>query len=127
MNEAARKQHEAQRQVVQTALQKQYGPRAIGLRDRVQGLIKQAADKPLDATRRQSKEIEGAFPYFSDWLNNSFDDQWETTDVRSDIDDYGTVQWKDRTLEGIIVRTNVSQKNAIYRGYVAPHASCSAL
>ena len=33
--------------------------------------------------------------------------------MRSDVDDYGTVQWKDRNLEGIIVRTNVSQKNAI--------------
>jgi tetratricopeptide (TPR) repeat protein len=113
MNEAARKQQETQRQVVELALRKQYGPRAIGLRDRIQSLIKQAADKPLGGTGRRARETEGTFPYFSGWLNNRFDDQWETTDVRSDVDDYGPVQWRGRNLEGIIVRTTLGQKNAI--------------
>jgi hypothetical protein len=113
MDEAARKQREAQRQVIEAGLRKQYSPRAIGLRDRVQGLIKQTADKPLDGTRRRARETEGTFPYFSNWLNKRFDDQWETTEVRSDVEDYGTVQWKDRNLEGVIVRASISQKNAI--------------
>jgi hypothetical protein len=67
----------------------------------------------VDGTPRRAKETEGSFPYFSNWLNKKFDDQWETTEVRSDVDDYGTVQWKDRTLEGVVVRTSISQKNAI--------------
>ena len=83
------------------------------MKDRVQTLIKQASDKPLDGTRRRAKEAEGTFPDFSNWLNKRFDDQWETTEVRSDVEDYGTAQWKDRNLEGIIIRTNVTQKNAI--------------
>jgi hypothetical protein len=76
-------------------------------------LIKRAADKPLVGFPRKAGETEGTFRDFSNWLNQQFDDQWETTDVRSDIDDYGTVQWNNRNLEGIMVRVTISQKNAI--------------
>ena len=121
MNAASRKQQEVQKQSVQADLRKQYGPRAIGLRDRLQELIKRTADKPLDGSLRRAEETEGTLPKFSNWLNKRFDDQWETTEVRSEVDDYGSVQWKDRNLEGVIVRTTISQKNAIQG---ARHTEC---
>jgi hypothetical protein len=46
-------------------------------------------------------------------LNRRFDDQWETTDVVSEIADYGKVHWNGCALDGIIVQTTVAQKNRI--------------
>ena len=57
------------------------------------------------------------FPAFASWLNRRFDDQWETTDVLSEIADYGKVQWNGRILDGIIVKTTVTQKNRIKGAY----------
>jgi hypothetical protein len=57
------------------------------------------------------------FPAFASWLSRRFDDQWETTEVLSEIADYGKVQWNGRILDGIIVKTTVTQKNRIKGAY----------
>jgi hypothetical protein len=57
------------------------------------------------------------FPNFSDWLDKRFADQWETFNVSSDVADFGTVQWKGRPLDAIIVKSVVQQKNRILGKY----------
>ena len=74
-----------------------HGPRARALRDKVDGVIKADAFKPLTERPRKATETEGAFPAFASWLSRRFDEQWETTDVMSEIADYGKVQWNGRT------------------------------
>jgi hypothetical protein len=67
----------------------------------------------LTDKRRVTSATQRSFPAFASWLNRQFDDQWETTEVISEIGDYGKVQWNGRILDGIIVETKVTQKNRI--------------
>ena len=107
----------AQKQAIEDKLRRENGPRARALRDKVDGVVKADAFKPLTDKPRKATETQGPFPTFATWLNRRFDDQWETTDVVSEIADYGKVQWNGRTLDGIIVQTMVTQKNRIKGAY----------
>jgi hypothetical protein len=113
IDEALGGQNKRQKENIERELREQNGPRARGLRDQIQSLIKQAADKPLAETPRRAKETERWFPSFSAWLNKRFDEQWETDEVSSDIVDYGKVQWNGRALDGIIIETTITQRNRI--------------
>jgi hypothetical protein len=113
IDEAIRGQRASQKQAIEQGLRNQYGPRARGLSDRIQSVVKKAADNPLNGSVRRATETQRLFPTFSTWLNQRFDEQWETTDVTSDISDYGTVQWNGRALEGIIVQLKIMQRNRI--------------
>jgi hypothetical protein len=62
---------------------------------------------------RRATETQRSFPTVSAWLNHQFDDQWETTDVSSNVSDFGSVKWNGRALEGIVVRLNIMQRNRI--------------
>jgi hypothetical protein len=117
IDEALRRQQGAQKQVIEDRLRKENGPRARALRDQIDGVVKADAFKPLTDKPRKPTKTQGAFPTFASWLNQRFDDQWETTDVVSEIADYGKVQWNGRTLDGIIVQTTVTQKNRIKGAY----------
>jgi hypothetical protein len=113
IGEALRQQQGAQKQAIEDRLRKENGPRARALRDKVDSVVKADALKPLTDKPRKASETQGPFPTFATWLDRRFDDQWETTDVVSEIADYGKVQWNGRTLDGIIVQTTVAQKNRI--------------
>jgi hypothetical protein len=103
---------------IERSLRLQNGARARSLIDGIQNLIRQAADKPLTTgVARKATETQQSFPVFSAWLNKRFDDQWETTEVASDIFDFGTVQWNGRVLDSVIVETTVKQKNRIQGVY----------
>jgi hypothetical protein len=110
---ALRQQQGAQKQAIEDTLRRENGPRARALRDKVDGVVKADAFKPLTDTPRKAIATRGSFPTFATWLNRRFGDQWETTDVMSEIADYGKVQWNGRALDGIIVQTTVAQKNRI--------------
>jgi hypothetical protein len=108
---------EALRRQEEERLRKENGPIARALMDRVHGVVKSDAFKPLTDKSRKAVETQGPFPAFASWLNRRFDDQWETTDVVSKIGDYGKVQWNGRILDGIIVKTTLTQKNRIRGAY----------
>ena len=74
--------------------------------DFVRGL----ADKRLD-------DVDHRFSTYSHWLIKRFSDQWETFNVASDIADFGTVHWKGRSLDAIIVKSTIQQKNRILGQY----------
>ena len=95
---AQRQQQGAQKQAIEDRLRKENGPRARALRDKIDGVVKADALKPLIDKPRKATETQSIFPMFASWLNWRFDDQWETTDVVSEIADYGKVQWKDALL-----------------------------
>jgi hypothetical protein len=106
-----------QKNAVEAKLRKENGPRANALRDRIHNLIhelpKNAAEGAQRRTERRAVETERLFPQYSDWLNKRFADQWETAEVTLEIDDFGTLEWNGRPLDGIIVKTLVKQRNRI--------------
>lgn len=44
-------------------------------------------------------------------------EQWETSNVDTDILDFSTVNWEGRTLDAILVKSLVRQKNAVLGKY----------
>jgi hypothetical protein len=88
----------------------QYGPRARSYRDDIHRLVKDLAEK------RSTKE-ESYFSVYSNWLRERFADQWETFEVTTDIADFGSVKWKGRQLDAIIVKSIIQQKNRIIGAY----------
>jgi Putative peptidoglycan binding domain/Tetratricopeptide repeat len=113
MDTAALEQREAQKQAIEERLRSENGPRARALKDGVDSVVRADAFMPLTDMPRVASATQRLFPGFASWLNRQFDGQWETTEVASEIADYGKVQWNGRTLDGIIVQINVTQKNRI--------------
>lgn len=91
-------------------LRLKYGNRVRGLTNETHKFIKALAEQ-----REQDKSR--FFATYSDWLDRRFVDQWETFDVRSDAADFGTVQWNGRTVDAIIIKSVVQQKNRMLGKY----------
>lgn len=103
----------AQRNAVELKLRKENGPRANALRDRIHNLIHDLPKNAVEKAERRSVEAERLFPQYSAWLNKRVADQWETAEVTSNIDDFGVVEWNGRSLDGVIIKTMVKQRNRI--------------
>jgi hypothetical protein len=117
IGEVTKQQQAAQRQAIEGRLRRENGPRARALRDKIDKPVKDDAMKRLNDIPPRASETIKDFPLFASWLNRRFDDQWESTDVQSEVEDYGTVQWNGRTLEGIVIRTTIRQRNRIKGAY----------
>ena len=65
------------------------------------------------AARLQKRLVdsEHLFVDYSRWLDQRFDDKWETFGVNSEVADFGTFRWQGRILPAIIVKTIINQKN----------------
>jgi tetratricopeptide (TPR) repeat protein/peptidoglycan hydrolase-like protein with peptidoglycan-binding domain/uncharacterized protein YecT (DUF1311 family) len=105
-----REKNENQKSEIEARLRQQYGVRARSLKDGIHGEVKKLAE-------RRPSETERRFPAYTNWLRGRFADQWETFEVTTEIDDFGSVMWKGRLLDGIIVKTVVQQKNRIRGEY----------
>ncbi|RWK54465.1 hypothetical protein [Mesorhizobium sp.] len=57
-------------------------------------------------------DVSALFPEFVHWNQQLGQDAWKATDVRSSVDNYGTVNWKSRNLEAIIIKTVVKMASA---------------
>jgi len=86
------------------------GTKARGLMNYIHDLVSAMADK-------RPVEDANLFPAYSKWLNERFGDQWQTFNVASEVADFGTVQWEQRPLDAIVVKTIVQQKNRILGKY----------
>jgi hypothetical protein len=117
MDQAAVEQRDRQNGALEERLRRENGPRARALKDEVDGAVKADAVKPLSDKPRAATETQRQFPVFASWLNRRFDDQWETMEVKSDIADFGKVQWNGRALDGVIVQAKVTQRNRIKGAY----------
>ncbi len=56
--------------------------------------------------------IAALFPKFASWNQQLGQDAWKATDVVSSVGNYGTVNWKSRNLEAIIIKTVVKMASA---------------
>ena len=86
------------------------GVRARGLMSEINTFVKALAEK---------RDIDkgGSFSTYSSWLNKRFAEQWETYSVSSGVADFGTVQWNGRSLDAIIIKSLIQQKNRILGKY----------
>ena len=127
--EAQRKRDQQQQKTHrEEELRQKNGVRARSLRDEIDGLVKQLADEARPGQLGSSPASAGVnsgsgppkqeeFPTVFKWLKARNEDHWETFDISSEIADYGNVQWHGRTMDGIIVRTVIQQKNRILGEY----------
>ena len=67
-------------------------------------------------TERKGEKVSGdavlLFPDFADLVSQMTRDRWELEQVNYEVEDYGNVDWQARMLEGAIIKTSVSMKNA---------------
>jgi tetratricopeptide (TPR) repeat protein len=96
---------------VELKLRKENGPRANPLRDRIHNLIHDLPQDAAEEAQRRGIETGRLFPQYLNWLKKSFSGQWETTEVTSEVSDFGVVEWNGRPLDGVIVKTMVKQRN----------------
>lgn len=64
------------------------------------------------ANTGQGINVESPFPEFIHWNTGLARDDWKATDVTSEVQDYGSVNWKGRSLDGIVVKTTVRMASA---------------
>jgi hypothetical protein len=110
LDDERRKNRENQKSAVEQKLREQNGVRARALMNDIQDYVRSLAEKG-------SPSKDALFSSYSNWLSKRFSDQWQTFEVSSDVADFGTVQWNGRTLDAIIVKTVIQQKNRILGQY----------
>jgi len=108
-NERTRKK-QIEKTEIENKLRVQNGVRARGLMNEIGDFVTELADK-----RRKDKDH--VFPNYSNWLDQRFEEGWETFNVSSEVLDFGELKWQNRTLDGIIIKTNVQQKNRVLGKY----------
>ncbi|TPJ22578.1 peptidoglycan-binding domain-containing protein [Mesorhizobium sp. B2-8-3] len=97
----------------QADLRQKNGPAATALLNLLSDGLKRtvlgAADK---ASPSSGISMETLFPDFAKWNAGLSQDNWKPMDVTSEIQDYGTVNWKGRSLDGIVVKVTVKMASA---------------
>ncbi|ESY55559.1 MULTISPECIES: peptidoglycan-binding protein [unclassified Mesorhizobium] len=97
----------------QADLRQKNGPAATALLNLFSDGLKRTVLGPADkASPSSGIDIETLFPDFAKWTAGLSQDNWKPTDVASQIQDYGTVNWKGRNLDGIVVKATVKMASA---------------
>ena len=104
------KSKQSQKSEIERKLREANGTKARGLMNYIHDLVSGMAEK----RRVDNSDL---FLTYSKWLDRRFADQWETFNVSSDVADFGRVQWENRPLDAVIVKTIVHQKNRILGRY----------
>jgi hypothetical protein len=98
-------------------LRAENGPRARALRDRIDKMVKDAAvvieREAIEKSEHGPVEAENIYPEYALWLASRAADGWNTKDVRTEIQDFGSIQWNGRPLEGVLLKAIVTQQNAL--------------
>ena len=104
------KEKQNEKSELERKLREANGTKARGLMNYIHDLVSGMAQKRVV----QNADL---FPTYSDWLDQRFEDRWETFNVGSDVADFGVVQWEHRPLDAVIVKTIVQQRNRILGKY----------
>jgi uncharacterized protein YecT (DUF1311 family) len=107
------KNKEADKSERERVLRIRNGVKARGLENYVHDLVSGEAQKKIVDT-------EHLFEPYSSWLDGRFAEKWETYGVNSEVADFGTFQWKGRTLPAVVVKTIINQKNRNLGKYENP-------
>ncbi|ESX09973.1 hypothetical protein X768_16655 [Mesorhizobium sp. LSJC265A00] len=111
---AQRLEEEQKTKAAQEAtLRQKNGPAAVALLNMFSDDLKTIVlNAPSSAQAPSGLDISGLFPEFAHWNQQIRQDAWKATDVTSSVDNYGTVNWKNRNLEAIIIKTVVKMASA---------------
>ncbi|ESY86403.1 hypothetical protein X739_11870 [Mesorhizobium sp. LNHC220B00] len=97
----------------QAGLRQKNGPAASALLNIFSDGLKRTVLGPADkANTGPGINVEGLFPDFTKWNAGLSRDDWKATDVISEVQDYGTVNWGGRNLDGIFIKTTVKMASA---------------
>lgn len=97
----------------QADMRQKNGPAATALLNLFSDGLKRTVFGNSDKSAAASGiNVEGLFPEFAKWNEGLAHDNWKATDVTSEVQDYGTVNWKGRNLDGVIVKTTVKMASA---------------
>jgi hypothetical protein len=97
----------------QADLRQKNGPAATALLNLFSDGLKRSVLGTTDKPNSSSGiNMETLFPDFAKWNAGLSQDNWKATDVTSEVQDYGTVNWKGRNLDGIVVKTTVKMASA---------------
>ncbi|MFD2051874.1 peptidoglycan-binding protein [Mesorhizobium calcicola] len=97
----------------QADLRQKNGPAATALLNLFSDGLKRTVLGATDKTNVSSGiNVETLFPDFVKWNAGLSQDNWKPTDVTSEVQDYGTVNWKGRNLDGIVVKATVKMASA---------------
>jgi len=110
LQEQRKKNQQSEKTEIERKLREANGTKARGLMNYIHDLVSAMAEQRPVAD-------DDLFPTYSNWLNRRFADQWETFNVSSDVEDFGTAQWEHRPLDAVVVKTIVHQKNRILGKY----------
>ncbi|MCM2435851.1 hypothetical protein [Agrobacterium rosae] len=109
LSDIRRKEEQSRQGVVEAELQKVNGPAANARLTKFTSFLKASLtpDGGLAATQANSS----AYREFTDWLNAQKRDGWELGNVDTSIDDFGSVNWKDRKLDALVTRVALKFKS----------------
>lgn len=97
----------------QADLRQKNGPAATALLNLFSDGLKRTVLGTTDKANASSGiNMDTLFPDFSKWNAGLSQDNWKATEVTSEVQDYGTVNWKGRNLDGIVVRATVKMASA---------------
>lgn len=97
----------------EAALRQKNGPAAVALLNMFSNSLKMAVLDEAAKTQAPSEvDIAALFPEFARWHQELGQDAWKATDVVPSVGNYGTVNWKGRNLEAIIIKTVVKMASA---------------
>ncbi|MER9171644.1 hypothetical protein NKI12_30900 [Mesorhizobium australicum] len=97
----------------QADLRQKNGPAATALLNLFSDGLKRTVLGPAGSVNPTSGiDVDTLFPDFAEWTAGLSNDNWKPTEVASEIRDYGTVNWKGRSLDGIVVKATVKMASA---------------
>ncbi|MDR3413470.1 MAG: hypothetical protein P4L87_21365 [Formivibrio sp.] len=104
------KDNEKNKTEIERKLREKYGVRARGLENAIHEVVIKVAE---------NRPVKGGdfFPGYIESMDRRLADHWETFDVNSEVADFGLVQWQHRSLDAIVVRSVIHQKNRILGKY----------
>ena len=71
-------------------------------------------------TKDQNDQIGTFYPDFASWLAGKFADHWEIVTIDSDVQDFGTADFKTRSLDTVFSRITLHLKNRMLGEYDSP-------
>ena len=64
-----------------------------------------------------STQLQQWFPLTHGEISGLLHDRWTLTDLSSELSDYGTANWQDRSVDAVLVKVDVQRENALAGAY----------
>lgn len=94
-------------------LRQKNGPIASGLLTGIHTYVKDIAEHIEELMQQRKMNEKRWFRTYADWIVSQFSESWNTTGVASSIVDFGSVEWRGRSLNAVIVETKIDQENRV--------------